>query len=118
MPSGCAAGLAAATQGGTILCSLKWQATFFIHISIAEKDFLVAQMVKNPPAMRETKVQSLGCEDHLEKGMQPTPVFLPGEFHRQESLVGYSPWGPESEQLTLSLFFLSRANTFDPPLTV
>ena len=62
MPSGCAAGLAAATQGGTILCSLKWQATFFIHISIAEKDFLVAQMVKNPPAMRETKVQSLGCE--------------------------------------------------------
>ena len=24
---------------------------------------------------------------------QPTPVFLPGEFHRQGSLVGYSPWG-------------------------
>ena len=23
----------------------------------------------------------------------PTPVFLPGEFHRQRSLVGYSPWG-------------------------
>ena len=23
----------------------------------------------------------------------PTPVFLPGEFHRQKSLVGYSPWG-------------------------
>ena len=22
---------------------------------------------------------------------QPTPVFLPGEFHRQRSLVGYSP---------------------------
>ena len=25
--------------------------------------------------------------------MQPTPVFLPGEFHGQRSLVGYSPWG-------------------------
>ena len=61
--------MAAATQGGTILCLLKWQATFFVHISIAEKDSLVAQMVKNLPAMRETKVQSLGCEDHLEKGM-------------------------------------------------
>ena len=23
---------------------------------------------------------------------QPTPVFLPGKFHRQRSLVGYSPW--------------------------
>ena len=24
---------------------------------------------------------------------QPTPVFLPGEYHGQRSLVGYSPWG-------------------------
>ena len=23
----------------------------------------------------------------------PTPVFLPGEFHEQKNLVGYSPWG-------------------------
>ena len=29
--------------------------------------FLVAQLVKNPPAMRETWVQSLGWEDTLEK---------------------------------------------------
>ena len=29
---------------------------------------LVAQLVKNPPAMQETWVQSLGCEDPLEKG--------------------------------------------------
>ena len=38
---------------------------------------------------------------------QPTPVFLPGEFHEQRSLVGYSPWGCRdshmTEQLTLSL---------------
>ena len=26
-------------------------------------------MVKNPPAVLETKIQSLGWEDHLEKGM-------------------------------------------------
>ena len=32
-------------------------------------------------------------EDPLEKGVwQPTPVFLPGEFHEQRSLAGYSPW--------------------------
>ena len=29
---------------------------------------LVAQLVKNPPAMRETLVQSLGWEDPMEKG--------------------------------------------------
>ena len=29
---------------------------------------LVAQLVKNPPAMQETLVQSLGQEDSLEKG--------------------------------------------------
>jgi len=27
---------------------------------------------------------------------QPTPVFLPGEFHGQRSLVGCSPWGAEN----------------------
>ena len=26
---------------------------------------------------------------------QPTPVFLPGEFHGQRSLVGNSPWGSQ-----------------------
>ena len=31
--------------------------------------FLVAQLVKTPPAMRETWVRSLGWEDPLEKGM-------------------------------------------------
>ena len=33
------------------------------------KAFLVAQPVKNLPAMRETRVQSLGQEDLLEKAM-------------------------------------------------
>ena len=27
------------------------------------------------------------------RAWQPTPVFLPGEYHGQRSLVGYSPWG-------------------------
>ena len=41
---------------------------------------LVAQTVKNPPAMQETWVRSLGWEDPLEEGMTPhTLVFLPGE---------------------------------------
>ena len=31
---------------------------------------LVAQTVKNPPAVQETQIQSLGGEDALEKGME------------------------------------------------
>ena len=38
---------------------------------------------------------------------QPIPGFLPGEFHGQRSLVGYSPWGGKeshtTQQLILSL---------------
>ena len=51
---------------------------------------LVAQTVKNLPAMQETWVRSLGWKDPLEKGMEPTPVFWPGESHGQRSLVGYT----------------------------
>ena len=38
-------------------------------------------------------VSILSPEDPLEKGMASHSVFLPGEAHRQRSLVGYSPWG-------------------------
>ena len=46
---------------------------------------LVAQTVKNPPAIEPTWVQSLGWEDPLEEGMATTPVFLPGESLWTES---------------------------------
>ena len=49
---------------------------------------LVAQMVKNLPAMWETRVRSLDQEDPLVKERLPTPVSLPGEFQGQRSLVG------------------------------
>jgi len=62
-------------------------------------------MVKNLPAVQGTWVQSLGQENPLEKGMATTLVFLPGEFHIQKSLEGYSPWdckeSDTTEQLTL-----------------
>jgi len=31
---------------------------------------------------------------------QPTPVFLPGESHRQRHLMGYSPWGCTESETT------------------
>ena len=57
---------------------------------------LVAQLVKDLPVMQETWVQSLGWEDSLEKEWQPTPIFLPGQFHGERSLVVYSPLGHKS----------------------
>ena len=55
----------------------------------------MTQMVKNLPAIQEIQVRFLSQEDPLEKGMaiHSSPVFLPGEFHGQKSLVGYCPWG-------------------------
>ena len=56
---------------------------------------LVAQLVKNPPAMQETWVQPLGWEDSLEKGMATIPEFWPGEFQGL-----YSPWGHKESDMT------------------
>ena len=56
---------------------------------------LVAQLVKNPPAMRETWVQSLGWEDPLEKGKAPTPIFWPGEFPGL-----YRSWGHKESDMS------------------
>ena len=66
---------------------------------------LVVQTVKNLPAMQETQIQSLVGKIPWRREWLPTPVFLPGEFHGQQSLMGYSPWGCKesdtTEQLTL-----------------
>ena len=59
---------------------------------------LVVQTVKNLPAVQETWVGSLGWGDPLEKGMLPTPVFLPGKSHGQRSLVGYIVHGVAKSQ--------------------
>ena len=45
------------------------------------------------------QVQSLGQEDPLGKEMA-TPVFLPGKFQGQKSLVGCSPWGCKELDMT------------------
>ena len=67
----------------------------------------MAQTVENPPAV-QIPVPFLGRENPLKKGMATTPVFLPGEFHGQRSLVGYSPWDHKESDttkwLTCSLF--------------
>ena len=61
---------------------------------------LVAQMVKNPAAMQETWVQSLGWEDTLEQRMATHSSILAWRIHEQGSLMGYSPWGGKESDMT------------------
>ena len=74
-------------------------------------------MVKRLPTVWETRVQSLGWENLLEKEMAThSQVFLPGKSHGWRSLVGYSPKGGKESDTTepfpfhfvqlLSLIFL------------
>ena len=64
-----------------------------MHAQLTYRASLVAQMVKNLPAMQETQVRSLGWVDPRIRKCLPIPVFLPGEFHGCGCLVGYSSWG-------------------------
>ena len=62
---------------------------------------LVAQMVKNPPAMQETWVRYLGWEDPLENEMATHSGILAWETPPpQRSLIGYSPWGHKELDMT------------------
>ena len=64
----------------------------------------MAQMVKNLPTRFDPWVGKIPWR----RKWQPTPVFSPGEFRGQWSLVGYSPWGCKeldtTERLTYSRY--------------
>ena len=66
----------------------------YIHI-------IGASLIAHLPAMQETRARFLDRKNPLRRKWQPTPVFLPGESHRQRSLTGYSPWdGKRRTQLS------------------
>ena len=50
-------------------------------------------MVKNLPVMQVIEFGSWVVKILWRRERLTTPVFFPGEFHGQRSLVGYSPWG-------------------------
>ena len=63
----------------------------------------MVQLVENPPAMRETWVQSLGWEDPLEKGKATHSRILawriPWTVHADHG-VSKSPWGCKESDMT------------------
>ena len=76
---------------------------------------LVAQLVKNLPAMWETGFNPWVGKIPWRRGRLPTPVFWPGEFHGL-----CSPWGRKesdtTERLSLSLSMLRKSFSLFIPL--
>ena len=62
--------------------------------------FCPGSVLKNPPAKQEMQVWSLVRKIPRRRKWQPTPVFLPREFHGQRSLEGYSPLGRKESDRT------------------
>ena len=60
----------------------------------------MAQTVKGLPAMRKTRVQSLGQDDPLEKEMTIYSSILAWKIHGQRSLTAYSPWDCKDLDIT------------------
>ena len=80
--------------------------TWFSHL---KKSPIMAQIVKNLPAVQETLFDPWIRKIPRRRAWQSTPVFLPGESRGQRILVGHSPWGRKesmTEWLTLLLGFL------------
>ena len=53
------------------------------------RTFQVAQLVGDARGVGSTP----GQEDPWRSKWQHTPVFLPGKFHKEKSMVAHSPWG-------------------------
>ena len=47
-----------------------------------------------------TEAGQYDYDNKWRRKQQPTPVFLPGKFHGQRSLVDYSPWGCKESDTT------------------
>ena len=57
-------------------------------------------VVKNLPANAGDVGLIPGSGRSPERKWQPTPLCLPGKFHGQRSLAGYSPWACKESDMT------------------
>jgi len=72
---------------------------------------LVAQTVKNLSTMQEPGFDLWVRKILWRRKWLLPPVFLPGEFHRQKSLLGYSLWGHIELDMTARLSIHTHTDT-------
>ena len=63
----------------------------------------MSQLVKNPPALQETWVRSLGWEEPLEKGKATRSSILAWRIPWTVYMDMYSPWGCKESDTTEGL---------------
>ena len=74
--------------------------------------FSGGSVVKNLPAMKRCRFSLWVGKISWRREWQLSPVFLPGEFHGQRSLEGYSPWGHKESDMTEQLNFCFLFTSF------
>ena len=74
-----------------------WQFGKLKQARLIHRDFPVAQLVKNLPAMQETQVRSLGGEDPLEKEMATHSSSFAWRIPWREEPGSLQPWGHKSQ---------------------
>ena len=84
----------------------EWEINFYCIWVIVYFDILVLlgllQWSRNCLQCRRCRFDPWVKKIPCRRACQPTPVFLPGEFHGQRSLMGYSPWGcKESDMIKI-----------------
>ena len=96
-----------------------WEPSYCYSTSVtprpikAEKHIPKIQGKSCFPGGANGKESAYQCRRHKRRGFdpwagkipwrrkwQPTPIFLPGKFHRQRSLASYSPWGCKESNMT------------------
>ena len=65
--------------------------------------FPSGSVVKNLPTNAEDMGAIPESGRPWRRNWQPTPVFLPGQFHGQRDLMGYRPWGHKRVRRELAI---------------
>ena len=102
------------TSNSTSICILNWiqigtvvQGTCWRLLSREGWASLVAQWWRIHCQCKRFRISPWVGTIPWRRKWQPTPVFLPGKFHGQRSLVGYSKWGGRESYTTESVHFTS-----------
>ena len=89
-----------------------------IHRYARVQASVVAQLVKNPPAMQETRVPSLGWEDPLEEGMATHSGILAWRIPQMEEPGGLQSMGVAKRRTRLRGSAQHSMHVYMYPLTV
>ena len=80
-------------------------ANIMLKLTVFPSDSMVKNLPSNAGRCKRCRfdpwVETIPCS----RKWQPTPIFLPGKYHEQRSLAGYSPWGHKELDMTEQLSF-------------